>query len=62
MQALFLRRRLSVQVSRNLGHPGRLANPRLILFSLYFPIFLSFSLIWHRLVLAYASPRWLEGG
>jgi hypothetical protein len=49
--ALFLRRRLGVQASQGPGHPGRLANPRLIRFPFISPI-LSFSLIWHRL----ASP------
>jgi hypothetical protein len=41
---MVLRRRLGVQASQDLGRPGRLANPRLILFSLYFP---PFSLIFH---------------
>jgi hypothetical protein len=40
--SLFLRRHLGVQASQDPRRSGRLANPRLLLFSLYFPLFLSF--------------------
>jgi hypothetical protein len=52
---MFLRRRLGVQASQGLGRPGRLANPRLILFFLYF---FHFTLIRCRL----ASPCTHLGG
>jgi hypothetical protein len=41
---VFLRRRLTVQASQGSSHPGRLVNPRLICFVLYFS---HFSLIWY---------------
>jgi hypothetical protein len=59
---LFLRRRLGLQASQYPGRPGRLANPRLILFSLYFP---PFSLIFTDMAspcLALYSPRQRLGG
>jgi hypothetical protein len=60
--SLFLRRRLGVQVSQGPRHPGRLANPRLIYFSLYFPHFLSFFTDMALPCLTLYSPRRLEGG
>jgi hypothetical protein len=55
---LFLRRRLGVQASQDPRRPGRLANPRLILFSLYF---LPFSLIF-TYMRRLASPCTRLGG
>jgi hypothetical protein len=58
----FLRRRLGVQASQGPGRPGRLVNPRLIRFSLYFSHFLSFFTDIASPCLALYSPRRLEGG
>jgi hypothetical protein len=55
--SLFLRRRLGVQASQGPGRPGRLANPRLIRFSLYLSHFLSFFTDMASPCLALYSPR-----
>jgi hypothetical protein len=60
--ASFLRHRLGVQVSQGPGRPGRLANPRLICFFLYFSHFLSFFTDMASPCLTLYSPRHLEGG
>jgi hypothetical protein len=62
LESLFLRRCLGVQASQGPGRPGRLANPRLIRFSLYFSHFLSFFTDMVSACLALYSPRRLEGG
>jgi hypothetical protein len=59
---LFLRRRLGVQASQGPGRPDRLANPRLIRFSLYFSNFPSFFTDMASPCLALYSPRRFEGG